>query len=749
MPGNREAYEQAMNAGHSAAWDQDWMVAVAAYGRAVQEFPADPEAHIHLGLGLLEMGRLEDALKVYTRAHQLAETDPIPLEKSADVLERMGRLREAAQQYINVSEVYLQQRDLEKAIANWDRATQLTPGLVAIHAKLAQAYERIGDKKSAVREYLTLAFNFQKNNDSERAIRAAQRALRLDRNNAQVLNTLRALESGTPIQPPSNDNAPAPPPARSTFDKDAKKTAKRDEPPPASVEADPMGPMGEAMNEALGALAIYVMEQSGAFTVSTDALQAMEAQRQGLYAEAIEAYERAEPRVRHPALKMNLGGLLVMHNRADAAIKHLGEASTASPFAAGAYHALGVAYNKLGRHKQASRFLLQALGTVGGGDEVSDLNGALPIFEELNTVLGSATDEQLTTINNRFVELLQGKDWRSRVNEARRQLEETLREQGERGLLDILTAQRGDKLTESISLIDRFVRRGLYTLAMDEAHRAVEFSPNYLPIHVRMAEIMIKEGRVRNAITKYNTIARSYLSRGENQRAADILTSVLEMAPLDVSVRESLIDLLETEERWDDALDQYIELAHTHQQLGNFDQARETYVLAERLATRINAVPERMAKVKHAIADIDLLRTDFRKAQKTYEEIVQLLPDDERAHRQLMELHYRQKNNVEAMRRLDKLLGIYARNKQINRITQLLEELVLQEPNDTALRSRLASIYRHLGRTKEAISQLDALGELQLDAGQHAEAANTIRLIITLKPDHVEDYRKLLQQLGG
>ncbi|PJF25524.1 MAG: hypothetical protein CUN53_12365, partial [Phototrophicales bacterium] len=69
-----------MNAGHNAAWEQEWMVAVAAYGKAVQEFPNDPEAHIHLGLGLLELGRLEDALKVYTRANQLAPDDPVPLE---------------------------------------------------------------------------------------------------------------------------------------------------------------------------------------------------------------------------------------------------------------------------------------------------------------------------------------------------------------------------------------------------------------------------------------------------------------------------------------------------------------------------------------------------------------------------------------------------------------------------------------------------------------------------------------------
>jgi tetratricopeptide (TPR) repeat protein len=747
MPGNQEAYEQAMNAGHNAAWEQEWMVAVAAYGKAVQEFPNDPEAHIHLGLGLLELGRLEDALKVYTRASQLAPDDAIPLEKSADVLERMGRLREAAQQYINVSEVYLQQRDLEKAVANWERATQLTPGLVAIHAKLAQAYERLGDKKQAIREYLTLAFNFQNNNDNERAIRATQRALRLERNNSQVLNTLRALESGIPIQPPTRDKTP--PPSRAVFDREARMFSLDDDDEvqmPVQTTSDPNGPMGEAMNDAMGALAIYVMEQSSAFSASSDALQGMEAQRQGLFDEAIKAYERAEPRIRHPALKMNLGGLLVMKGRPDDAIKHLGEASTSPAFAAGAYHALGVAYFRLGRHKQAAKFLLQALQMLTQ-DHVSAMDGSL--FDDLNGIVAGATEEAQSKINARFVEMMQGKDWRTRITETQRQLEETLREQGEKGLIDILTAQRGDKLTESIGLIDRYIRRGLFTLAMDEAHRAVEFSPSYLPVHVRMAEIMIKEGRVRNAITKFNTIARSYLARGENERAAEILTNVLEMAPLDVSVRESLIDLLESEEKWNEALDQYIELAHTHQQLGNFDQSRETYVLAERLGGRVSADVDKMVRIKHAIADIDLLRTDFRKAQKAYEEIIQLVPDDERAHRQLMELHYRQKNAVEATRRLDKLLGIYARNKQITRITQLLEELVAQEANDTALRSRLAAIYQQLGRTKEAIAQLDALGEIQLEAGLHAEAANTIRRIISLKPDHVEDYRKLLAQLGG
>ncbi len=745
MAGNREAYEQAMNSGHNAAWDQEWGLAVASYGRAIQEFPEDPEAHIHLGLGLLEMGRLEDALKVYTRAHQLAPDDPIPLEKSADVLERMGRLREAAQQYVNVSEVYLAQRDLDKAIGNWERATRLTPGLIPIHAKLAQAYERIGDKKKAIHEYLTLAFNFRRVNDVDRAIKSAQRALRLDRNNPQVLNILHVLESGGEIQPPPDDDS-APAEAKvGSFDRDGQGQAKK------AGEDDPLGPMGEAMNYALGLLAAYVMEGTEASKIAGDALQAMEAHRQGLYEAAITAYQHADAKVRHPAIKMNLGGMLVLADRANDAVKPLTDAINHPQMSAGAYHGLGLAYRKLDKGKQAVRYMLQCLQIVDNNQAImqDETDQLTSIYKQLGKTVETVSDENITIIAKRFAELLEGKDWKQRIADTRRQLEETLREQGEKGVIDILIAEEGDRLTKSITLIDHYARQGLLTLAMDEAHRAVEYSPNYLPIHVRMAEIMIREGRLRNAVTKYNTIANTYLARGETDRGRQILQNVLEMAPLDVAVRESLIGLLEAEEHWDEALDQYIDLADTHHQLGNFDKSRETYVLAERIAQRVNAAPDKIVRIKHRIADIDQTRLDIRKAQKTYEEIIQIKPDDERAHRMLVDLNYRQGNQVEAIRRLDKLLGLYAKNKQVSRITQLLEELVTLYQNDTGLRSRLAAIYRQLGRKRDAIVQLDALGELQLEAGLHKDAANTIRQIIAMQPDHVDDYQKLLTQLGG
>lgn len=745
MPGNRDAYEQHMNSGHNAAWDQNWSAAITAYGRALQEFPEDADAHIHMGLALLKAGRLDDALKVYMRAHQINQADPIPLEKSADVLERMGRLREAAQQYVNVAEMYLGQRDIDKAIANWDKATRLTPGLVSVHLKLAQAYERIGNKQKAIREYLTLAFNFQRNADSEKAMRAVQRALKLDPKNAQSLNTLRVIETGGEMMPPNRDDADQ------VRDNGAVDFVDLFDTREEIGEADPLGPIGEAMTEALSALAAHVVESGNLDAAGSDALQAMELQRQGLNEEAIKAYERAAPHMRHPALKLNLGALLLLAGRPDEAVKHLGEAAVVPDLSAGAYHGLGQSYFKMGKHKQASRFLIQSLQAVDTtlAADVDEVQELIEVYDQLLMTLDGRTDEALAQINQRFINLLQGKDWKQRIAETRHQLQEAMRVAGEKGVVDILVTSRSDELTASVSTIDRFIRQGLLTLAMDEAHRAVEFSPFYLPVHIRMAEIMMREGRVRQAISKYNVVARSYMVRGEHDRAASILSEVLEMAPLDISVRTNLIELLETEERWEEALDQYIDLADTYNQLGDFDMARSTYSVAERLANRINASTEKIVRIKHRIADIDQIRLDIRKAQRIYEEIVQLAPDDERARRMLIDLNYRQGNQVEAIKRLDQLLSVYAKKQQVNRIVQLLDELVTLYPTDQNLRSRLAAIYRQLGRKKDAILQLDALGELQLEAGQTDDAANTIRQIIALNPEGVDDYRRLLTQLGG
>jgi tetratricopeptide (TPR) repeat protein len=740
MVGAPPDFEQAMNAGHSAAWDQDWDKAILAYARAIQTKPEDPLAHNSLGLALLQARRYEDAHKVYRRARQLAPDDPVPLEKMADVSERLGRLQEAAQCYIEAADIYLGMRDLDKAIGNWERATRLTPGLLNIHYRLAQAYERTGQLRSAVREYLILAFNFQRSGDKPKALQAAERAKRLAPSSPQVLNSIQAIQSDALMTLPEVDDEGHPEQRPQEFGQTEEETLK-------VRDSHPKGPLGEATEIALADLAEYVL---GADLSAESALviQGIESQKIGDDADAIEAYTTAAASgMDSPSMYMCLGMLYINQEMWADAQKYLNRVKGESEFKAGALHGLGLAAMGQKQHRQAAELLISALQAVDtslamNSDERDQLSA---VYSTLLKSTEGVQDTDLNAMNQQFADWLTGTDWKVRVAETRRSLAERLATEPASSITDYV---RNTETVEMVTRIDRYIKQGLLTLAMDEAFRVIEVEPTFLPAHQRVAQILMEEGRTQAAIVKYNMIANSFLARDDTARAAEILKEAIGIAPMDINLHMSLITLLEQEQQWDKLLEEYSKLADAHYQLADLEQARTTYAEAIRLAQRVNAAPEKRAEILHRIADIDLSRLDTRQALRTYEQIKTAVPDDEKARRALVDLNFRLNNSLEAVKELDGLLRLFAQQKRGDQIVGTLEQMVTQMPDDMALRSRLAAVYRQTNRRQDAIAQLDALGELQLQAGIYQEACATIKLIITLQPDDVEQYKNLLSQLG-
>jgi tetratricopeptide (TPR) repeat protein len=284
---------------------------------------------------------------------------------------------------------------------------------------------------------------------------------------------------------------------------------------------------------------------------------------------------------------------------------------------------------------------------------------------------------------------------------------------------------------------------------MDEAHYAVEISPFYLPVHIRIAELLIAMGDVPQAIAKYNTIVETYLSRNDRQKALQMLDDALKVAPMDITMRVRLLQMLQEDERWEDVLDQRLDLGDTYYQLADLDAARKNYVQAQQLARRINIDNGQLLQIMRRIGDIDVARLNLRQALRIYQQIRDLDPEDENARLTLMDLNYRLNNPIGAIRELDSLLRIYAKEKRIQDIVKVLEEQVTMRSDDIALRRRLASVYRQVGNKPKAVEQLDTLGNLQLDAGLTDDAIETIRQIVQLNPPNVQEYEHLLNNLSS
>jgi predicted TPR repeat methyltransferase len=225
------------------------------------------------------------------------------------------------------------------------------------------------------------------------------------------------------------------------------------------------------------------------------------------------------------------------------------------------------------------------------------------------------------------------------------------------------------------------------------------------------------------------------------------MQQALRLSPLDVGMRSWLIGLLVEQQKIEEALQQFSDLADTYYRLADLESARNTFADALILARQNHLDAEWGARLLHKMGDIDLQRLNWRAAQQVYEQIKNLAPDDHAARATLIDLTFRMGNSKAALAETDNYLRQLLTQRQIAPAISLLAEMVESHGNEIGLVARLARLYQDTGRKEQAITQYDRLGELQLEAGQTAQAATTIRTILALQPEDSSAYQQLLSEL--
>lgn len=219
MAGDRTRYVDALKKGSGFLKNEQWREAIAAYRIAISEFPDRAEAYAGLGEACLGQKQYDRALECFKLAARHSQGNVQFLGKVADIQERMGMLGEAGRTYMATGEIYLRQRDAESAISNWERAVRLEPNLLGAHQRLAMVFQRTGETKKAVREYLAIARSLSMMGESKKAMQMCRAALRLDPDNPDVLTAIRLVRHGEEAYPdaeeePEEEPTPEPVPEK-------------------------------------------------------------------------------------------------------------------------------------------------------------------------------------------------------------------------------------------------------------------------------------------------------------------------------------------------------------------------------------------------------------------------------------------------------------------------------------------------------------------------------------------------------
>ncbi|MFN2147460.1 MAG: tetratricopeptide repeat protein [Anaerolineales bacterium] len=775
MSDRQELFEESMRLGHSAAWDLEWDRAIEFYRKALALVPDHPGAMTSLGLALLESENYKEALDVYQHASKLAPENPIPIEKTAEILEKMAQTKAAVAQRKLAAEMHLKRRDADKAIDNWLHIARMTPKDLNNRSRLAMTFERLGRKREALYEYLAVASILQAAKKQDRAVEAVQRALRIIPGDKEAARTLRMLQQGKELSPPSAPRAVTAP-LRMDDVKDYLKSEQEAPPEEDSQQADPET---AAQTRALTILAGLVFEEGeggddedqapvdmkelteGRLSRERKSIaqpqmmrylgQAIDLQTRGNKAQAVKEYARAiEAGLDHPAVHYNLGILLKSMEQNDEAARHLALSVGHPELELGANLALGRLARMQGDLREAARYLLQALRKA---DSLSvDEEQSSQLTQLYDTILASqdeGDDETLSQIVENTLSFLSGPEWLKRLRQARQQLEG----QGEGATIvpiaDMLAVGGTERVLQALSRIDDLVTQGMYESALEDAMLSLDHVPGYLGLHIRMAEIMLRQGNTAGGMTKLRTVARTHRVRGEISQAANVYARIIQHSPIDINAREQLIALLAQQDRTGKAIDQYLDLAELYRQMAEIDKARNTLSDAYNLAQRSTVDREFVVRILDQMGDLDLSRLDWRQALEDYTLVCELDPGNEKARLHVIDLNLRLGKEDAAGKALDIHLERLVKEARAADALELLEELAREHPGKQALHARLAEAYRAAGRTADAIAQYDALGEIQLDAGQREEAIHTITTIIGLNPPNLSGYQELLKNLKG
>lgn len=769
MTGDQEAFKKALDNGTTAAWESQWEKAEQYYREALQQFPDHPLALSNLGLALVQQGALEKALNIFQHLVRVSPDNASAYDRTSRILERMGKTDEAVRWAMQAAELCLKNRDIEKAIDIWQWVVSIDADLALAHTRLGMVYERMGRKALAVESYLSAAGIEQRAGKLERASQWVARAISLMPDSPEARQAQAALVNNQPLQtiiPAQRSIARRS--LQATVGMQEKRTADKTGMTPVesarqsalTILAGMLFDQAEAAQQAATQTnyelhgkrsALFSGSQNEAARVQQHLAQAIEAQSLGQYKQAAEDLQRVlDMGVKHPAIYFFLGWLYFGVDSRKS-LKHLRTAIAAPEYTLAACLLMAEGQERDQKFTDAVVSYLQAL-RLADAQVVppADMDEMLQIYEPIIESFSDRPDEgHAREICQAISKILNRPDWEGYLTALRLQLPEQAHGAPPIPVAQQLLETGSSEVLTAMMTIRQLGQEGKYYAAVEEAYRAINASPTYLPLHVQISELLLRAGRIQAGVEKLGYVAELYNLRGDSAQAVRLLMRAAQAAPMDLVVRNRLIDLLVEQGKINDAAQQYLDLGEMYYHLADLDMALKTYQAALTFADHNRAGVQWQVRMLSKLADIDMQRLDMRSATEHLVRLRQLQPEDVNTRLALVNVLTRLGRQGEALAEIDDALKLYEAKRLDQAALDVLHKAIGEYPENLELRKRLANQYARQGQKELAVKELDHIADTLLANGNRMGAIAMVKAIVALNPPNVAEYQELLQGLLG
>ena len=235
-----------------------------------------------------------------------------------------------------------------------------------------------------------------------------------------------------------------------------------------------------------------------------------------------------------------------------------------------------------------------------------------------------------------------------------------------------------------------------YGMKLAELYSLIGLKVNAKNLYLHLAELLSKQKRMKDSIEVYKKLASLY--------------------PEDLQTKEMLVNLYLNEGIKDEGVSLLIEIAREFYSKGNIEEA------ISRVKRALTLQPDNLEALKFAkrlseVAGTDIFEKFAREALKrsTNREVKNLL------------------------------LDYYISIQEIEKAKQLIEELLIRDPESEELKRKLADIYLFTGDFDRAFSIISSLAEKKVEEGEDEVALELLNSLLKVKPTHEQTLEKVAE----